>query len=77
MANLRWKRRGCLWSSEIEPGRVARICQNYVSARRRSYTITIGPDNFGETDVLAAAKFLGLLASEGRLQPINAPRQGV
>jgi hypothetical protein len=75
MPTLRWKRSGNLWSSQLEPGRTARICENWVSPRRRSYTVTIGPDNFGETDALAAAKFMGLLASEGRLQPINAPRE--
>lgn len=71
MAKLHWTRNGDKWSARIDSDRVARIHENWLAPRQRSYTITIGLNNYGETDSLAAAKFTAQLASEGRLQPIR------
>lgn len=71
MAKLKWTRNGDEWSAQIDSDRIARIHHNWLGPRRRSYTVTIGLNNYGDCDSLSGAKFTGQLASERRLPPIR------
>lgn len=76
MTPLRWKRTVDHWSAQIEPGRIARIHANQIGARARNYTVTIGLNNYGEVNALAAAKLVAMLAAHRRIRPIIAAASG-